>query len=46
MYNKAKLVHGDLSEYNILYYKNKIYFIDVSQSVEHDHMNALGILQF
>jgi len=33
IYNKAKLVHGDFSDYNLLYYKNKIYVIDVSQAV-------------
>jgi serine/threonine-protein kinase RIO1 len=33
MYNEACLVHGDLSEYNILYYESTVYFIDVSQCV-------------
>jgi len=33
IYNKAKLVHGDFSDYNLLYYKNKIYVIDVSQAI-------------
>lgn len=45
MYNEAKLVHADLSEYNMLYFKGKIYFIDVSQSVEHDHPHALEFLR-
>jgi len=45
MYTKAKLVHGDLSEYNMLYFKGRVYFIDVSQSVEHDHPNALEFLR-
>src|SRR5690606_10531768 len=45
MYHKAKLVHADLSEYNILYYKGQIYIIDVSQSVEHDHPHALEFLR-
>jgi len=39
------LVHADLSEYNILYYKHRCFFIDVSQSVEHDHPNALNFLR-
>jgi len=44
---KAKLVHADLSEFNILYnpYNDKIYIIDVSQSVEQDHPNALLFLR-
>ncbi|RIB35268.1 MAG: hypothetical protein BXU00_01920 [Candidatus Nanoclepta minutus] len=33
IYHKARLVHGDFSEYNLLYYKGKIYVIDVSQSI-------------
>jgi len=45
MYHVAKLVHGDLSEYNILYYKGDIVIIDVSQSVEHDHPHALDFLR-
>jgi len=45
MYQECKLVHADLSEYNILYYKKSLYFIDVSQSVEHDHPQALSFLR-
>ncbi|KAL9648762.1 hypothetical protein ABK040_003698 [Willaertia magna] len=45
MYQKAHLIHSDLSEYNILYFKNKIYFIDVSQSVESHHTNAKQFLR-
>jgi RIO kinase 1 len=45
MYQTCKLVHGDLSEYNMLYWKNKLYFIDVSQSVEHDHPRTLEFLR-
>ena len=45
MYHVAKLVHGDLSEYNMLYYKKVLYFIDVSQSVEHDHPRSLVFLR-
>ena len=33
MHHVAKLVHGDLSEYNILYMKKQCYMIDVGQSV-------------
>lgn len=35
MFQKAKLVHGDFSEFNILYFKSKLVVIDVSQAVEH-----------
>lgn len=37
LYQVCKLVHADLSEYNILYHDQILYIIDVSQSVEHDH---------
>lgn len=45
MYNKCKLVHADLSEYNMLYHEGSIVIIDVSQSVEHDHPMALEFLR-
>jgi len=45
LFQDCRLVHGDLSEYNLLWYKGKVYFIDVSQSVEHDHPNALVFLR-
>jgi len=34
---KAKLVHGDLSEYNILVWEDKPYIIDVAQAVPLNH---------
>ena len=40
MYLEAHLVHGDLSEFNILYYQGKQYVIDVSQAVSIYHTNA------
>ncbi|KAJ4785807.1 Serine/threonine-protein kinase RIO1 [Rhynchospora pubera] len=43
-YQECKLVHGDLSEYNILYFHGHIYIIDVSQSVHLDHQLALKFL--
>lgn len=45
MFQRAHLVHGDLSEYNILYYKSQLYFIDVAQAVEHEHPNCLAFLR-
>lgn len=45
MYQTCRLVHADLSEYNILYHKQKLYIIDVSQSVEHDHPRSLEFLR-
>lgn len=45
IYNICKLVHADLSEYNILYHDGSIVIIDVSQSVEHDHPMALEFLR-
>lgn len=45
LYQKCKLVHGDLSEYNILYFEGHLYVIDVSQSVDLDHPLALDFLK-
>jgi RIO kinase 1 len=45
MYQVCRLVHADLSEYNILYHKQKLYIIDVSQSVEPDHPRSLEFLR-
>ncbi|MCJ1433651.1 protein kinase rio1 [Xylographa pallens] len=45
MYQTCHLVHADLSEYNILYHQDKLWIIDVSQSVEHDHPRSLEFLR-
>ncbi|XP_023234080.1 serine/threonine-protein kinase RIO1-like [Centruroides sculpturatus] len=45
LYIDCKLVHADLSDYNLLYHEGKAYIIDVSQSVEHDHPFALEFLR-
>ncbi len=37
LYQKAKLVHGDLSEYNILLYEDEPVIIDMGQAVLLDH---------
>ena len=41
---KARLVHGDLSEYNIMVWQNKPVIIDVSQAVHISHPNAMIFL--
>ncbi len=43
LYNKAELVHADLSEFNILY-GDQPYLIDMGQSVTRDHPRALPFL--
>ncbi|CAN7992647.1 unnamed protein product [Ixodes hexagonus] len=45
LFHDCRLVHADLSEYNLLYHEGKVILIDVSQSVEHDHPNALEFLR-
>ncbi|KAL9576484.1 MAG: hypothetical protein Q9212_007057 [Teloschistes hypoglaucus] len=45
LYQNCHLVHADLSEYNILYHQHKLWLIDVSQSVEHDHPRSLEFLR-
>jgi len=45
MYQKARLVHGDLSEYNILFHEGKPYIIDCGQAMVTDHPNAVDFLK-
>ncbi|ORY30587.1 RIO1 family-domain-containing protein [Naematelia encephala] len=45
MFKHCKLVHADLSEYNILLHDSHICIIDVSQSVEHDHPRSFDFLR-
>jgi RIO kinase 1 len=45
MYQKADLVHGDLSPYNILLYRQKPYIIDVGQAVLLEHPLAQDLLK-
>uniref|UniRef100_A0A8C6ZAA2 Serine/threonine-protein kinase RIO1 n=1 Tax=Nothoprocta perdicaria TaxID=30464 RepID=A0A8C6ZAA2_NOTPE len=45
MYQDARLVHADLSEFNMLYHGGEVHIIDVSQAVEHDHPHALEFLR-
>lgn len=43
-YNKAGLVHGDLSRYNILYSHGHPYIIDVSQATLTSHPSSMKLL--
>jgi RIO kinase 1 len=45
LYRKADLVHGDLSEYNIMLWKGKPIIFDVSQAVPTSHPMAKFFLQ-
>ena len=45
MYQKAQLVHSDISAFNILYYRKKPYIIDLGQGVLLEHPNALEFLK-
>jgi RIO kinase 1 len=40
MYWYAGLVHGDLSEYNVMLHDDRVYIIDVSQAVKLEHPNS------
>ncbi|XP_068021581.1 serine/threonine-protein kinase RIO3 [Melanerpes formicivorus] len=44
LYKECKLVHADLSEYNMLWHGGKVWLIDVSQSVEPTHPHGLEFL--
>jgi len=44
LYQKARLVHGDLSEYNIMLWKNRPVLFDVSQAVPLEHPMADQLL--
>ena len=45
LFQRCRLVHGDCSEYNLLWHNSQVYVIDVSQSVETDHPAALDFLR-
>ena len=45
MFARCKLVHGDFSEYNLLWHEGQVVVIDVSQSVEWDHPRATEFLR-
>jgi serine/threonine-protein kinase RIO1 len=45
LFHVCELVHGDLSEYNILYHKKLPYLIDFGQAVATSHPDCLKILR-
>ena len=45
LYQRCRLVHADLSEYNVLVHNDELYCIDVSQAVELDHPRAFDFLK-
>ena len=45
MVRTAKLVHGDLSPYNTLYFDQHVVLIDVAQAVSIDHPAARNLLE-
>ncbi|EKE42086.1 hypothetical protein ENUP19_0273G0013 [Entamoeba nuttalli] len=45
LYHDCNMVHADLSEYNLLWWKNKVYVIDVGQSIELSHPQANDFLR-
>jgi RIO kinase 1 len=44
LYQKAEIVHGDLSEYNLMIWKGKLVVFDMSQSVPTSHPLAQFLL--
>ncbi len=45
MWEIARLVHGDLSPYNLLYHEGKVVTIDVAQAVSAEHPEAKRLLE-
>ncbi|MHA2296910.1 MAG: serine protein kinase RIO [Candidatus Hodarchaeales archaeon] len=45
MFLEADIVHADLSEYNLLYYGETCYFIDMGQAVLDSHPEAITFLK-
>jgi len=45
LYWKARLVHGDLSEYNVMVWRGKPIIFDLSQAVSVEHPQALTFLK-
>ncbi|SCW02292.1 LAFE_0F03224g1_1 [Lachancea fermentati] len=45
LYQVCQLVHADLSEYNTIIHKGRLFMIDVSQSVQPEHPMSLDFLR-
>lgn len=45
LWNKAGIVHGDLSAYNVLLWEGKPWLIDFSQAVVRDHPSSITFLE-
>lgn len=45
LYQECRLVHADLSEYNMIVHMQLLYMIDVSQSVQPEHPMSLDFLR-
>ncbi|KAL8273665.1 hypothetical protein Esti_002377 [Eimeria stiedai] len=45
LFQRCRFVHGDFSDYNLLYFRGRLVVIDVSQAVERDHPQALDFLK-
>jgi RIO kinase 3 len=44
LYNRCNLVHADFNQFNLLWHKNRVWVIDVSQAVEPTHPLGLEFL--
>lgn len=45
LYHWCRLIHADLSDYNLLYHKHRVYVIDVGQAVDISHPLAQDFLR-